>query len=98
MWRILDQRHAEYPAEHNVGHLYHAKPSQVNHYRSLDPSNSFNPGIGSHIEARRLETIAANLLVKRSTRGRTTYLDARCPLWVSEHRGRRPTRCWLERP
>jgi uncharacterized membrane protein YoaK (UPF0700 family)/FAD/FMN-containing dehydrogenase len=46
MWRILDQRHAEYPAEHNVGHLYYAKPSLVNHYRSLDPSNSFNPGIG----------------------------------------------------
>jgi D-lactate dehydrogenase (quinone) len=46
MWRILDQRHAEFPAEHNVGHLYYAKPSLVNHYRSLDPSNSFNPGIG----------------------------------------------------
>jgi D-lactate dehydrogenase (quinone) len=46
MWRILDQRRAEYPAEHNVGHLYHAKPSLVTHYKSLDPSNSFNPGIG----------------------------------------------------
>jgi FAD/FMN-containing dehydrogenase len=46
MWRILDQRNAKYPAEHNVGHLYHAKPSLVNHYKSLDPSNSFNPGIG----------------------------------------------------
>jgi D-lactate dehydrogenase len=46
MWRILDQRRAEYPAEHDVGHLYYAKPSLVNHYRSLDPSNSFNPGIG----------------------------------------------------
>ena len=44
--RILDQRRAEYPTEHNVGHLYYAKPSLVNHYRSLDPSNSFNPGIG----------------------------------------------------
>jgi D-lactate dehydrogenase len=46
MWEILDARGAEYPAEHNVGHLYNAKPSLVNHYRSLDPSNSFNPGIG----------------------------------------------------
>jgi D-lactate dehydrogenase len=44
--RILDERRTEYPAEHNVGHLYYAKPSLVNHYRSLDPSNSFNPGIG----------------------------------------------------
>ncbi len=46
MWAILDKRGAEYPAEHNVGHLYNANPSLVNHYRSLDPSNSFNPGIG----------------------------------------------------
>jgi D-lactate dehydrogenase len=46
MWTILDRRRAEYPAEHNVGHLYNAKPSLVSHYRSLDPSNVFNPGIG----------------------------------------------------
>jgi D-lactate dehydrogenase len=46
MWKILDARGAEYPAEHNVGHLYFAKPALVNHYRTLDPSNSFNPGLG----------------------------------------------------
>ena len=46
MWKNLDARGAEYPAEHNVGHLYPAKPALLNHYRSLDPSNSFNPGIG----------------------------------------------------
>jgi D-lactate dehydrogenase len=46
MWRILDARGAEYPAEHNVGHLYVAKPALVSHYKALDPSNSFNPGIG----------------------------------------------------
>lgn len=46
MLEILDRRGAEYPAEHNVGHLYHAKPALAAHYRSLDPSNSFNPGIG----------------------------------------------------
>ncbi|MGA7323035.1 MAG: D-lactate dehydrogenase [Rhodomicrobium sp.] len=46
MWKILDGRGAEYPAEHNVGHLYVAKPALLNHYRSLDPGNSFNPGIG----------------------------------------------------
>ena len=43
---ILDKRGAEYPAEHNVGHLYTAKASLVNHYLTLDPCNSFNPGIG----------------------------------------------------
>jgi len=43
---LLDQRGAEYPAEHNVGHLYHAKPALRDFYRALDPTNSFNPGIG----------------------------------------------------
>jgi D-lactate dehydrogenase (quinone) len=46
MWGLLDQRGAEYPAEHNVGHLYHAKPALVEHYQALDPCNAFNPGIG----------------------------------------------------
>nr|WP_087574624.1 D-lactate dehydrogenase [Sphingomonas sp. CDS-1] len=46
MLEILDARGAEYPAEHNVGHLYRAKTSLVEHYRALDPCNSFNPGIG----------------------------------------------------
>jgi D-lactate dehydrogenase len=46
MWQLLDRRGAEYPAEHNVGHLYHAKPDLVSHYRALDPCNSFNAGIG----------------------------------------------------
>jgi D-lactate dehydrogenase (quinone) len=46
MWRLLDARGAEYPAEHNVGHLYSAKPALAEHYRSLDPCNAFNPGIG----------------------------------------------------
>jgi D-lactate dehydrogenase len=46
MWALLDGRGAEYPAEHNVGHLYRAKPALANHYRSLDPCNCFNPGIG----------------------------------------------------
>jgi D-lactate dehydrogenase (quinone) len=46
MWDILDSRGAEYPAEHNVGHLYHAKPALKGHYQALDPTNSFNPGIG----------------------------------------------------
>ena len=39
-------RGAEYPAEHNVGHEYQAKISLVNFYKSLDPTNTFNPGIG----------------------------------------------------
>ncbi|MFT4196466.1 MAG: D-lactate dehydrogenase [Pseudoxanthomonas sp.] len=46
MWRLLDARGAEYPAEHNVGHLYKAKPALAGFYRQLDPTNTFNPGIG----------------------------------------------------
>ncbi|ORM80601.1 D-lactate dehydrogenase [Pantoea deleyi] len=46
MLAILQARGAEYPAEHNVGHLYQAKPQLAAFYRQLDPTNSFNPGIG----------------------------------------------------
>jgi D-lactate dehydrogenase len=46
MWKLLDARGAQYPAEHNVGHLYDAKPALVSHYKGLDPCNCFNPGIG----------------------------------------------------
>ncbi len=46
MWALLDARGAEYPAEHNVGHLYPAKPALAAFYRQLDPGNVFNPGIG----------------------------------------------------
>lgn len=44
--RWFDERGAEYPAEHNVGHLYPAKPALAEFYRTLDPCNQFNPGIG----------------------------------------------------
>ncbi len=46
MLEILDQRGAEYPAEHNVGHIYAAKPDLADFYKSIDPTNSMNPGIG----------------------------------------------------
>lgn len=42
----LYARGAEYPAEHNVGHLYHAKETLEKHYKDCDPTNSFNPGVG----------------------------------------------------
>lgn len=42
----FDARQAEYPAEHNVGHEYFAKAPLKQFYRQLDPTNSFNPGIG----------------------------------------------------
>ncbi|HAN80770.1 MAG TPA: D-lactate dehydrogenase [Gammaproteobacteria bacterium] len=46
---ILDElvaRGAEYPAEHNVGHEYKARDALHQHYLDLDPTNTFNPGIG----------------------------------------------------
>ena len=42
----LDVRGARYPAEHNVGRLYRASPALEAFYRALDPTNSFNPGVG----------------------------------------------------
>ena len=34
MWKLLDARGARYPAEHNVGHLYEAEPSLIDHYKT----------------------------------------------------------------
>ena len=53
-WRVIEDaiiehmasQGIEFPSEHNVGHLYHAKPVLTEFYRSLDPTNSLNPGIG----------------------------------------------------
>ncbi|MFT6331016.1 MAG: D-lactate dehydrogenase [Bermanella sp.] len=42
----FDARGAEYPAEHNVGHEYFAKADLKAFYKELDPTNTFNPGIG----------------------------------------------------
>ena len=44
--KIYDERGAEYPAEHNVGHEYSAKQTLIDFYKKLDPTNIFNPGIG----------------------------------------------------
>ena len=41
-----DSRGAEYPSEHNVGHEYAAKSALLKFYRELDPTNTFNAGIG----------------------------------------------------
>ena len=42
----LDSLGAKYPAEHNVGHVYEAEKDLADFYSKLDPTNSFNPGIG----------------------------------------------------
>jgi len=42
----LDIIKAKYPAEHNVGHLYKADKTLEKFYRDLDPTNTFNSGIG----------------------------------------------------
>lgn len=53
MLALLDTRGAKYPAEHNVGHLYRAEDPLKQFYISLDPSNTFNPGIGKMEKTRR---------------------------------------------
>ncbi|MBF9259355.1 hypothetical protein I0P12_18260, partial [Acinetobacter baumannii] len=39
-------RGAQYPEEHNVGHLYKAPENLARFYHKNDPTNSMNPGIG----------------------------------------------------
>ncbi len=46
MLTLLQARGAQYPAEHNVGHIYEAPPALKQFYRANDPTNSMNPGIG----------------------------------------------------
>jgi len=46
MLELLHARGAQYPAEHNVGHLYEAPETLKRFYRENDPTNSMNPGIG----------------------------------------------------
>ena len=53
MLELLSARGAKYPAEHNVGHLYEAEPDLQNFYKSLDPTNTFNPGIGKMSKTKR---------------------------------------------
>ena len=42
----FDEIGAKYPAEHNVGHVYEANDNLRKFYQKLDPTNTFNPGIG----------------------------------------------------
>ena len=44
--KILDNHGAKYPAEHNVGNIYKAEKVLASFYSNLDPTNSFNAGIG----------------------------------------------------
>lgn len=43
---FLSEKGIELPSEHNVGHHYRAKQPLAEFYRSLDPTNTLNPGIG----------------------------------------------------
>lgn len=57
MLALLQERGAKYPAEHNVGHLYQAEPQLAAFYRKLDPTNTFNPGIGKTSKRRCCESL-----------------------------------------
>ncbi|MEM9413503.1 MAG: D-lactate dehydrogenase, partial [Planctomycetota bacterium] len=46
MLERLDKKGGKYPAEHNVGHMYEAEKALKEFYQRLDPTNTFNPGIG----------------------------------------------------
>ncbi|UOO90230.1 D-lactate dehydrogenase [Vitreoscilla massiliensis] len=46
MLALFRARGAQYPAEHNVGHVYEATAGYQAFLQQLDPTNVFNPGIG----------------------------------------------------
>ena len=52
MLERLEARGAKFPAEHNVGHLYAAEQVVKEFHQQLDPTNTFNPGIGRTSKAR----------------------------------------------
>ncbi|MEM7013900.1 MAG: D-lactate dehydrogenase [Verrucomicrobiota bacterium] len=54
MLERLDAKGAKYPAEHNVGHMYEAEQTLKEFYEELDPTNTFNPGIGKTKKTRRV--------------------------------------------
>ncbi len=53
MLELLSKKGAKYPAEHNVGHLYKAEKELKDFYEQLDPTNTFNPGIGKTSKIKR---------------------------------------------
>lgn len=46
MTALLEARGAAIPAEHNYGRLYELPSELEEHFRALDPTNTFNPGLG----------------------------------------------------
>jgi len=49
----LKSNGAKFPAEHNVGHQYEAEQVVKDFHQKLDPTNTFNPGIGKTSKSRR---------------------------------------------
>ena len=49
---LVEERGGQMPAEHNFGHMYEAPLAVTEFYRSLDPTNTLNPGIGKTSRAR----------------------------------------------
>jgi len=60
MLKLLDERGAKYPAEHNVGHLYKANDILSSHYKTLDPVNIFNAGVGKMEKTRNYSKLLCN--------------------------------------
>lgn len=52
MLERLEAKGAKFPAEHNVGHMYEAEQTLKAFYEDLDPTNTFNPGIGKTKKSR----------------------------------------------
>lgn len=44
--KFMEEKGAKLPAEHNFGHQYEADENVKDFYKKLDPTNTFNPGVG----------------------------------------------------
>ena len=61
----LKKVNAKFPAEHNVGHTYQAEKNLKDFYKKLDPTNTFNPGIGKttkKINIKKLNIVKTKLI------------------------------------
>ena len=56
MLERLESRGAKFPAEHNFGHMYEAEPHVKAFHRDLDPTNTFNPGVGKTSKLKNYES------------------------------------------
>lgn len=86
MWRLLNARGAQFPAEHSFGHRYYATPELIDQYKSLDPCNCFNPGIGRTTKLERWKDVERS----QPSQGEDDAVSHNLEVGHQEHSARTP--------